>query len=124
MSHRMLLWLLAILWMLAIFLFSSFSTLPEPPGIRMSDKAKHFLAYAVLAWLLQRAVRGTWRSWGKFTVAAAAVSISAVYGITDEVHQLFVPNRYCDLLDWIADLLGSIAGVLPILAAGKLKLKL
>ena len=34
------------------------------------------------------------------------------YGILDEVHQLLIPGRSCELLDFLADILGSVIGVI------------
>ena len=33
-----------------------------------------------------------------------------VYGISDEIHQIFVPSRSSDIFDVIADSIGSIFG--------------
>jgi VanZ family protein len=30
----------------------------------------------------------------------------------DELHQLFIPGRSCDILDWTADTAGVIIGVI------------
>lgn len=32
-----------------------------------------------------------------------ALMLASAYGITDEIHQIFVPQRSCDPLDWIVD---------------------
>ena len=92
--------------MAAIFGASSLPTLPRV--VRdTSDLLLHFLAYAGLALLVIRAVasgrwdrltRGSWyRAW----------AITAGYGVTDEIHQWFVPGRYSSVSDWIADALGA-----------------
>ena len=39
---------------------------------------------------------------------------SILYAITDEIHQLFVVNRYCSVNDMFVDALGCITGVLLI----------
>ena len=36
-----------------------------------------------------------------------AFQFVALYGAADEIHQRFVPNRSCDVLDWLADTLGA-----------------
>ncbi|MDI6828677.1 MAG: VanZ family protein, partial [Armatimonadota bacterium] len=36
-----------------------------------------------------------------------ALGIAALYGVTDEYHQSFVPGRRCELYDWMADVLGA-----------------
>lgn len=38
------------------------------------------------------------------------VSITSLYGFMDEIHQSFVPGRYCSLWDWVADTSGAILG--------------
>ena len=43
---------------------------------------------------------------------AILIILSTFYGITDEIHQLFVPSRSSDIFDVLADFLGSIIGVL------------
>jgi VanZ family protein len=40
------------------------------------------------------------------------IIIGLFYGALDELHQIFVPGRFADTLDWMADGLGTIAGVL------------
>ena len=35
-----------------------------------------------------------------------------IYGLSDEVHQLFVVGRYFEVSDLIADAVGSLAGLL------------
>ncbi|NIW80004.1 MAG: VanZ family protein, partial [Calditrichae bacterium] len=41
-----------------------------------------------------------------------AIIIGIVYGISDEYHQSFVPGRFADVVDALADTLGIIIGVL------------
>jgi len=36
---------------------------------------------------------------------------STLYGISDEIHQYYVPQRYAELGDVLADFVGSVAGV-------------
>ena len=40
----------------------------------------------------------------------SAIAIASLYGVTDEYHQLFVPGREFDVLDLVADTIGSIVG--------------
>lgn len=39
-----------------------------------------------------------------------AIICASLYGITDEFHQLFVPGRMCDPLDWLVDTAGASVG--------------
>ena len=106
------LWLPVALWAAAIFILSSFPALPEPPGLSGLDKPEHYIAYAGMSILVFRAVHGIWNRWSLATVALVTVIASAFYGATDEVHQIFVPPRCCEFLDWVADMLGAISGVI------------
>ena len=36
-----------------------------------------------------------------------AIGVASLYGITDEWHQYYVPGRFSDVMDWIADTLGA-----------------
>ena len=95
-----------MLWAALIFVLSSMSTLPAPPG-GFTDKHAHFVTYGVLAALLVWAItdraplRTTW------TVAATAVALAALYGASDEWHQSFVPGREVSVLDFAADTAGA-----------------
>jgi VanZ family protein len=99
-------WAPVLLWAALIFVLSSMSTLPAPPG-GFTDKHAHFITYGVLAALLVWAItdrtlsRTTWR------VAAAVVALAALYGASDEWHQSFVPGRDVSALDLAADTVGA-----------------
>ena len=41
-----------------------------------------------------------------------AIIIASVYGIFDELHQLLIPGRSAEFLDWLADFFGAMTGVL------------
>jgi VanZ family protein len=38
--------------------------------------------------------------------------ITLFYGLFDEVHQIFIPGRYFDWWDLVADAIGSLIGIL------------
>ena len=40
-----------------------------------------------------------------------AVLLASLYGVSDEVHQAYVPGRSADMLDWVADTVGAGVGV-------------
>jgi VanZ family protein len=94
--------------MAMLFGFSSLSTLPSPPG-DFSFYDVHCAAYTGLGIVTARATGNGLRnvSW---RAVLAAIIISSVYGVLDEYHQRFVPGRSFDVLDMVADAIGSIAG--------------
>jgi VanZ family protein len=94
--------------MALIFTISSFS-LRRTPLPKLSDKPIHFVEYAVLAALVTFALRRTRESWTARRVALVAALFAAVYGATDEIHQLYVPHRSASVYDWVADALGAAA---------------
>jgi VanZ family protein len=44
-------------------------------------------------------------------LALAALALSSLYAISDELHQVFVAGRSPDVLDWVADSAGALAAV-------------
>ena len=97
----------AIFWMLAIFIQSSMSRLPVPDlGFRLQDKVIHAVVYAILAVLLLRAFKN-WRGAAEKYIIFTLWT-GSLYGVSDEIHQLFVPGRSADLLDVAADILGIV----------------
>jgi VanZ family protein len=92
--------------MVAIFLVSAQPRLPDvAPGL--SDKHLHAAAYAGLSVLTCRALAGGTMAALTAPGAAAAWALAAGYGVTDEVHQSYVPGRVPDLADWLADAAGA-----------------
>jgi VanZ family protein len=65
---------------------------PVPSGW---DKAAHFATFALITALLWRGTAGR----APLAVLGAVVAYAAL----DEVHQLFMPGRAAELLDFIAD---------------------
>ena len=77
----------------------------------LPDVGAHALAYCGLGVTLVRALAGaSWRGVTRST-AVAAILLSTGYGLTDEVHQMFVPGRVAEARDLIADALGATVGV-------------
>jgi VanZ family protein len=106
--RRLSLWLPPVLYMALIFHFSSESNpLPELTS-HVWDKALHTLEYFGLGLLVCRAIIGHGVTRAKAILAA--VLIASAYAASDEWHQLFVPMRSSDVLDWMADTVGSMLG--------------
>ena len=74
------------------------------------DKLLHFVCYALLGALFLRAFNTTPIKHNLTLVLILSALLSSLYGISDEIHQSFVPFRTADPMDVLADILGSIAG--------------
>jgi VanZ family protein len=94
--------------MAAVFYVSALPDAPMPEGI--SDKPLHSLAYFGFAVVTVRAVAGGLPRRITFRIAAIATSIAIGYGVTDEIHQSFVPGRVAALDDLLADAGGALIG--------------
>jgi VanZ family protein len=97
--RRLLPWLPAAAWAATLFWLSSRPTLPGPE-VPYLDKVAHFGAYAVLGALL------AWGADRSRVTLAVAVVLGVLYGASDEIHQMYVPGRSPDVLDWAADAAG------------------
>ena len=101
---------LGLYWFI-LFILTSIPTdaLPTVGGI---DKIEHFLAYAVLAFMLglafyfQSAFHLSLKL--KFLFS---FSISLTYGILDELHQIPIPGRYFDWWDLFSNFIGILIGL-------------
>jgi VanZ family protein len=104
-----------ILWMALIFILSSRSTLVEiesGTGEKLFNKSAHVIVYGILAWLWWRALTAqrqiTW------PILFTALTLTVLYGISDEFHQSFVPGRHGRVSDVLFDASGALAMILLI----------
>lgn len=69
-------------------------------------KTLHVLEFGLLALLLARGMflATTWRP---STIYLLALLLTTAYGVSDELHQLFVPGRSSRAGDVVADLIGA-----------------
>lgn len=96
-----------ILWMLLIFVLSSIPGTVFPkipfPGL---DKLVHLIEYGILGFLWVRALNGK---------IVSVILIGIIFGIFDEIHQIFVPFREFSVFDLIFDGIGVFLGSLCLL---------
>ena len=106
--------------LLVMGLILYFSSLPDPGGPPggISDKTAHFLIYAALGASMVRALAGGRSAAMTVPTILTAITLATLYGVSDEIHQAFVPPRTPDILDIAADAAGACAGaiVLTLLA--------
>ncbi len=105
-------WFPIFIYCLVLFVQSSFPASENIPSIIGFDKVLHFFAYALLGALFLRAFRANPTSGNTMILLALSIILSSLYGMSDEIHQAFVPSRSADVFDAVADTLGSICGVL------------
>ena len=104
-------WLPPIAACLAIFMQSSYPGPERMPNVPFLDKLLHFGAYALLGILFFRAFETLPLRDNHNLLIFISIASATVYGISDEVHQYFVPHRHADILDGVANAIGSICGV-------------
>lgn len=107
-------------WALVILIVSSL------PGVEVEylsfdwgDKLAHAAEYAVLGVLLGRlfSVSGSFARLGHFGPLALGVCFAGL----DEVHQLFIPNRFCEWGDFLFDVVGLGLGLVVYTTFGKVR---
>jgi len=101
----------ALLWAALLFFLSSLPSTKLPTlGVRYEDLVLHFGAYAVFGFLLAYAVASD-----KVKISrkqfVMIVLLGALYGVSDEFHQMYVPGRVPAVSDLVADAVGVVFGV-------------
>jgi VanZ family protein len=71
----------------------------------------HFFLYAVLCLIVWNDFRSEPAAWLNRRAPLFAVIFGALYGLSDEYHQSFVPNRHCTLVDFTIDVAGAAAAM-------------
>ncbi len=117
--------ILAILWMVGIFISSSIPS-DAFPEVSFWGWAKliHLIYFGVLCFLFQRVLRNQ----KKFPYLSRnsilfAILFAACYGMTDEFHQLFTPGRHGHVTDVLVDALGACLFVAGAKAYESLRLR-
>ncbi len=104
-------WFPVFSYCLLIFLQSSYPSPEIVPAVPHMDKFLHFMAYGILGILFFRAYSTLRIKNNVNLLIISSILSSSLYGISDELHQYFVPCREAELMDALANLLGSIGGV-------------
>ncbi len=145
-SKKIILWILIILWMTIIFLFSSQNSedssrlsrgflrnfilwfLPENINEDTVDflehilrKCAHMAEYAVLGVLISIQLRLYHAFEAEWKKIWSAVFLVMLYAATDEFHQLFVGGRSGQISDIFIDTCGGMAGAFVIYLIYKFK---
>jgi VanZ family protein len=123
-QRRIVSWLPAAAYMLLIWALSSIAGQFNFAHVPFQDKGVHFLEYGTLAVLLAHAIRGTWRDLRPLPTFALAVALATLWGITDEIHQAYVPGRNADVEDVVADASGAALAASLYLVAVRIQLRM
>jgi VanZ family protein len=100
-------WFLSLLYVAAIFSLSAQSNPPLSNRIGGLDFFLHTVEYGILGLLLSWALVNS----GVTRRLVLYVFLTGLfYGMTDELHQYFVPQRTASLIDLTADGLGALLG--------------
>ncbi len=99
--------------MLVVYWLAMFVSTHMPSGMiahpRAWDKLLHFAAYAGLTFLLAWPVVA--RLGSSLATYAYLLMIAACYGAVDELAQIPIRGRRADIWDWVADMVGAVAGL-------------
>ncbi len=103
----------AVLFYAGLIFYSS--SLPKPiPFIEKElyppDWVLHMAEYSVFGLLVARALLVSSRGFSRFLLLAVTLLIGILYGLSDEWHQSFVPQRDSSIYDVIADGIGALGG--------------
>ena len=75
------------------------------PGLQLSGGE-----YAVLGFLCAHAALRTWPDRAPLRTLALSAFLATAWGLSDELHQAFVPGRSAEVADLVADAIGALAG--------------
>lgn len=93
---------LKVIFFAYIIFIAFMSFYPSPPETPTSDKLNHFIAFFVMAVLYRISFQGSY--WANFFIAI-------IYGAFIEIVQSFLPYRYAEYADFIADIFGALCGM-------------
>ena len=105
-------WLPVYLYAALIFFFSSLSKPPLHPPFLFGDKLFHAVEYTFFGYLAARAFKNSETPGFKINFRLLALLSGLVSGLSDELHQLFVPNRQADIWDLGVDGMGTFLGMM------------
>ncbi len=104
-------WLPLILYCLFIYIQSAHPSPEQIPSIPFIDKVLHCAAYGIMGILFYRAYQTLRIKDNIHMLILISVVSASLYGISDEIHQSFVPFREASIGDVIADIIGAFSGV-------------
>ncbi len=110
-------WTLAGAYACAILTFTSLPTevLAYIRGLSFPDVFAHTGLYVPLGVLVFRALSVTYPRRSLTCCWLYSLLLCGGFAALDEVHQIFIRGRWCDIRDWLADMVGILAGTVVII---------
>ncbi len=103
-------WLPVFICAGGIFYASSLPGTSIPKLFLFQDIFFHFFIYFILGLFFSRALKNTFFGISMVKIVIFTFIFTFFYGISDEFHQYFVPNRDVSILDVFVDVLGGLFG--------------
>jgi VanZ family protein len=98
-------------WAAVLFIQSSIPYARTPLKLtQWDDKWIHALIYFPLGFLLMRSLQQSHTQRSTAMLLLLAFLLGTTYGLSDELHQYFVPGRFSDWRDAVADAVGVALG--------------
>lgn len=104
------LWGPVFFFMAAIFYVSSLPSSRIPHLFLFQDISYHAVIYAVLGFYFSRALKKTCKSLSRKKRVVFTLIFGIIYGISDELHQYFVPGRSLSITDLSLDAIAAFLG--------------
>lgn len=100
-------------WIALIYFASSLTDLPDLSRFDLPlDKIVHYIEFGILGFLLVRALYfGSVNPEFK-KAALVTLGIALLFAASDELHQIYVPNRVVSMNDFVADCAGIVSSQL------------
>jgi len=111
-ARRLIAGVMLLLYVLLIFGGSSGPAPGAITSLGLPDYLLHAAEFAVLGFLCSRWLLHLTLKTGIRVLVLIPMALCALYGISDEIHQSFVPERDPAVADVLADVVGSLIGAL------------
>ncbi|MGM0875076.1 MAG: VanZ family protein [Bacillota bacterium] len=96
---------MALIWTLSSHPADAFVNTPYSFDALLKESL-HLIEFAILYWLIAFTFMAH-NKWSKSTSLFAAI-VAILYGLTDEIHQSFVPFRSATVIDFVKDTIGVV----------------
>jgi VanZ family protein len=103
--------ILTVLYMVMIFYLSHQPSLPQPEAFKdvpSIDRVEHIIEFFILGLLMFLSFHFSGNREMRRSAWMLALLGTVIYACVDEVHQMFVPGRFPEIIDLLADSTGAV----------------